>query len=119
MDAIYDPHPKPSLSQSLSSMREILVRAVDGGSLAREHAVAYIEVRARLLKSEIGDMLPGFLYQCRTVVRFSDFISLYDPDTELRIAFIDSMIDRCRRLPAVASADMLPVHEDGRKGSRF
>ena len=90
--------PEPDLDELLTHIRSLLVYAAQGGAVAREHAVEYLNLRQRLLDSPIGKLLPGFLYQCVTIVRFKDFISLYDPETALRVAFIDRMIDRCLAL---------------------
>lgn len=95
MTSLEDLLPEPSASDLLKRLRSILAYAAEGGALGREHAVIYLDLRQRLLDSDIGKLLPGFLYQCVTVFRFKEFIALYDPDTELRIAFIDRMIARC------------------------
>ncbi len=92
--------PEPTATELLARVRSVLVYAAEGGALGREHAVIYLDLRSRLLDSGIGKLLPGFLYQCVTLFRFKEFISLYDPDTMLRIAFIDRMIARCNAIHA-------------------
>lgn len=92
----------------LDQLRDILVHVAEGGVLGRQHAVAYLGLRSELLESDLGKLLPGFMYQCVTVMRFKEFISLYDPDAMLRVAFIDTMINRCRHLRS--STELIKIY---------
>ena len=106
------------VSDLLDRIRILLVYAAEGGVMAREHSVIYADLRSRLLGSSAGKLLPGFMYQCVTLARFSDFISLYDPDIILRVSFIDRMIERCRDMQAPADPFDVDEHrffEDGRR----
>jgi hypothetical protein len=42
--------------------------------------------------------LAGFSYQCRTILKFKDFITLYDPDTAVREAFVRKTFEQCRSM---------------------
>lgn len=111
--------PEPSIPQLFTQLRAILVYAAEGGALGREHAVIYLDLRSRLLESEVGKLLPGFLYQCVTVFRFKEFIHLYDPDTALRTAFIDRMIERCTTMHESDGAVDLTSTPDGHRSWKF
>jgi hypothetical protein len=39
--------------------------------------------------------LPGFLLQCLTIFRFKDFIQLYSPSVDERIAFVEEAFRAC------------------------
>lgn len=74
-----------------------LLRAIaEGKAPDRREAVAYASRRAILLASPQSNLLPGFLTQCLTVVRYRDFITLYDPDPAVRARFVGTAFDRCR-----------------------
>ena len=59
-------------------------------SSPRHSAVRYTLCRSALIESELRQALPGFLIQCVSASKFHDFIHLYDPKAEARIAFVDS-----------------------------
>lgn len=82
----------------LGELHGLLLDVAGGGLPSRKAAVDYINARSALLASPIGEMLPGFLYQCGTIDRFKEFILLYDPDPGLRREFIERMIGRARAL---------------------
>ena len=42
--------------------------------------------------------LPGFLIQCVSIFKFHDFISLYDPKAEARIAFVENAFANSRAM---------------------
>lgn len=89
---------KRSVIADLDELLGLLHLVARGDPPSREQAVSYLNLRSRLLASESGDMLPGFLYQCGTIDRFREFIFLYDPDIALRHGFLDRMIERARSL---------------------
>ncbi len=89
---------KRSVIADFDELLGLLHLVARGDPPSREQAVSYLNCRSRLLASESGDMLPGFLYQCGTIDRFREFIFLYDPDVTLRHQFLDRMIDRARTL---------------------
>jgi hypothetical protein len=76
--------------EALGEMQEILRLAAVEGSSQRLPAVRYTVCREALLRSDLKESLPGFLRQCLTFSRFHDFIHLYHPEVERRLAFIDS-----------------------------
>ena len=76
---------------------EELLCSVAGGLLPnRSEANIYSGCRSDLLQSPAKDLLPGFIYQCLTIFKFKDFITLFDPDVGLREAFIRRTFARCR-----------------------
>ena len=90
------------IREDFDRLRDLLRFVAGGEPPSREQAVTYLDCRSRLIASPQGGMLPGFLYQCGTVDRFRDFISLYDPDVDLRCEFIDRMIGKARALSEAA-----------------
>ncbi len=63
--------------------------------MQRPWAFRYSELRSKLLESELRAKVPGFLFQCGSIERFRDFITLYHPRPESRVAFIHSALARC------------------------
>ncbi len=87
--------PKPTALQALEEMQQILRTAASAGTPNRLAAVRYTECRGALLGSNLRPVLPGFLLQCVSVFKFTDFISLFDPRPQARIAFIDQALEPC------------------------
>ena len=79
----------PTAMEALGEMRELLCLAAAEGYSQRLAAVRYTLCRDTLLRSELRPSLPGFLLQCLTFARFQDFIRLYHPQVDRRLAFID------------------------------
>jgi hypothetical protein len=86
---------KLTASEALTELQELMRLAASGEPLLRQAATTYTTNRDVLLQSELRPMLPGFLLQCLTVYRFKDFIQLYSPSVEDRIAFVDAAIGAC------------------------
>jgi hypothetical protein len=59
-------------------------------------AVRYTVCREALLGSELRSDVPGFLIQCVSIYKFHDFINLFDPKTDARIAFVEAAFSKCR-----------------------
>ena len=59
------------------------------GAAQRLAATRYTACRDHLMRSPYRSSLPGFLFQCLTLYRFQEFIRLYDPLVESRLAFLD------------------------------
>ncbi len=77
-------------------MQELLRTVSLVGSPPRHSAVRYTVCRSALIESDLKSALPGFMTQCVSISKFHDFIHLYDPKAEARIAFVDSAFSPCR-----------------------
>jgi hypothetical protein len=88
--------PKPSTRDALEEMQELLRTVSLVGSPPRHSAVRYTMCRSALIESDLKAALPGFMTQCVSISKFHDFIHLYDPKAEARIAFVDSAFSACR-----------------------
>jgi hypothetical protein len=88
--------PKPSTRDALEEMQELLRTVSLVGSPPRHSAVRYTLCRSALIESDLKAALPGFMTQCVSISKFHDFIHLYDPKAEARIAFVDSAFSACR-----------------------
>lgn len=85
-----------SIVNALTEIQELL-RAVSSASTPhRLSAVRYTHCRAALLDGALRPSMPGFLIQCVSIYKFHDFINLYHPKAEARIAFIDQAFSNCR-----------------------
>lgn len=87
---------RPTTSEALDELQDILRAACAGGSPQRISAVRYVQCRAVLLDSELRRFLPGFLGQCVSIFRFNEFISLYHASEKARIGFVDDSLSACR-----------------------
>ena len=87
--------PLTSPAQTLREFQDLLRAVATTHPMQRPWAVAYTECRSTLLAGELRSKLPGFVVQCGSIDRFRDFISLYHPRSESRVAFIDSAFRRC------------------------
>lgn len=85
--------PKPTAAEMLEEMQALLRSVASSSSLNRLWAVRYTECRAELLNSDLRPVLPGFLVQCVSINKFHDFIHLYDPSPEARVAFLDAAFE--------------------------
>ena len=88
--------PKPSTREALEEIHEILRSVAASGSPHRLSAVRFTHCRSVLLQSEYRSALPGFLIQCVSLYKFYDFINLYDPKPEARVAFVNDAFARWR-----------------------
>ncbi|HEV2867260.1 MAG TPA: hypothetical protein VGX37_12190 [Allosphingosinicella sp.] len=87
--------PNPTAAEALSEMQELLRSAASDGNSSRLPAVRYTLCREALLRSEFRPSLPGFLFQCLTFARAHDFIHLYHPEVEKRLAFLELEFRAC------------------------
>jgi hypothetical protein len=83
--------------QLLEELLELLQSVIRVRGLERSLAVRYMELRASLLSGPLAGDAPPFLLQCVSIFKFHEFISLYAPDAERKMAFIDRSFDPCRR----------------------
>lgn len=90
---IEDPATNPA--QTLRELQELLRSVAAIHPMQRPWAITYTDCRAALMASSLRSKLPGFVVQCGSVERFRDFISLYHPNPQSRIAFIDSAFRNC------------------------
>ena len=74
----------------------LLVSIARGLSANRSDAMVYAQCQSRLLESAYRDRLPGFCFQCTSILKFREFISLYDGRPAAREAFVRSEMARCR-----------------------
>lgn len=88
----------------IDELEDVLCAATTGAPPSRSDAITYSRCRSALLESAAKDLLPGFLYQCSTVFRFREFVTLYDPDPALREAFVRKTFARCREMIAAPMA---------------
>lgn len=95
---------------ALIEMQELLRAAVTASAPNRIAAVRYTLCRTVLMEGELRPTLPGFLIQCVSIFKFHDFITLYDPKAETRLAFLDAAFARC--LAAVEAKRTFDVFKD-------
>ncbi|RHW19334.1 hypothetical protein D1610_04325 [Sphingomonas gilva] len=88
----------------MEEFEELLCSIATGVPPDRSAAMRFSRCRTALLESPSKDLLPGFVYQCLSVFRFKDFITLYDPDITLRDAFIRRAFSRCRAMSGAPPA---------------
>lgn len=103
----------------IDEMEELLLSVAGGSPADRSEAIVYSRCRSALLQSPAKHLLPGFVYQCLTIFKFKEFITLYDPDPALRQAFVRRAIGRCRSMmegdaPGEPAAPPAPDKSDPR-----
>jgi hypothetical protein len=81
--------------EALTELKALMRLMAAEGSPQRLAATTYTNCREALLQSELRPALPGFLLQCLTIFRFKDFIQLYAPNLDDRIAFVDEAFRAC------------------------
>lgn len=87
-----------SSADALQEMQALLLSTCSASTPNRVSAVRYTLCRTILMDGELRPALPGFLVQCVSIFKFHDFISLYDPKAEARIAFVESALASSRAL---------------------
>jgi hypothetical protein len=103
---------KPTASEALIELQALMRLAASGEPLQRLAATSYTMNRDVLLQSELRPMLPGFLLQCLTIYRFKDFIQLYSPSEQDRIAFVDAAVTACQTRANIRPAfDVFAEHD--------
>lgn len=83
-----------ALRAVMTELEDLLRVVVSSGAPPRTTAVRYTQCRDALLASPSRDSVPGFVVQCVSISKFQDFINLYDPRTENRLAFIEAAFAR-------------------------
>jgi hypothetical protein len=83
---------------ALQEMEELLRAVASSTTPHRLSAVRYTHCREALLGSQFRPAVPGFLIQCVSIYKFHDFINLYDPKAEARLAFVETAFGKCRAL---------------------
>ena len=86
---------KDPRAELLQELQDVLLFVASGQPLQRPWAFRYSELRTKLLESNLREKVPGFLFQCGSIERFREFITLYHPRPESRGAFIHSALERC------------------------
>lgn len=87
-----------STSEALDEMQSLLRSTCSASTPNRVSAVRYTLCRTILMNGELRPALPGFLIQCVSIFKFHDFISLYDPKADARIAFVENAFAGSRAL---------------------
>jgi len=82
--------------EAFATFDALLVAVARGLAVTRSDAMVYAQCQSRLLESPYRDRLPGFCFQCTSILKFREFISLYDGRPPAREAFIRSEMARCR-----------------------
>lgn len=83
---------------ALQEMEELLRAVASSTTPHRLSAVRYTHCREALLCSQFRPAVPGFLIQCVSIYKFHDFINLYDPKADARLAFVENAFGKCRAL---------------------
>lgn len=97
-----------SVTEALDELTELLCATAPGVVPRRDAAARYMLCRQALLRAEIS--LPGFLIQCGSIYKFAEFIALYDPRPEARVAFVERAIEACR--PAGGGSRSYDIFQD-------
>lgn len=79
-----------ALRSVMTELEDLLRVVVSSGSPPRTSAVRYTQCRDALLASPSRSSVPGFIVQCVSIYKFQDFINLYDPRTDHRLAFVEA-----------------------------
>lgn len=79
-----------ALRAVMTELEELLRVVVSSGSPPRTTAVRYTQYRDALLAAPSRSAVPGFIIQCVSIYKFQDFINLYDPRIDHRVAFIEA-----------------------------
>jgi hypothetical protein len=90
----------PGSQQALLEIEEVLRGCTKAGAPNRLSAVRYTLCRRALLDGELRSAVPGFLLQCGSIHKFHEFITLYDPKVETRLAFLEAALSKCHVLAA-------------------
>lgn len=102
--------------QAMDELEALMCAVATGALPNRAEATAYSRCRD-LLMAAPDAVLPGFVHQCLTVFKFRDFITLYDPDPDMRERFTQRAFERCR---AIGGEDrVVPLAGTGRSSQRW
>ena len=89
---------RATVEEALQEMEELLRAVAASSTPHRFSAVRYTHCREALLSSQLRPAVPGFLVQCVSIYKFHDFINLFDPKADARIAFVEEALSKCRAL---------------------
>lgn len=92
----------------LRELEELLCDVAAGRPANRAESSAYSIARTHLIASPVRPVLPGFLYQCGSLLRFKEFITLYHPDIDERQQFVCKLLDRCHAMFAARRREDAP-----------
>jgi hypothetical protein len=81
--------------QALEELHELLRHSCQQQAPARQSAVRYQICRTAVMATELKSYLPGFVTQCVSLIKFREFICLYDHDPAARIRFVDRSLENC------------------------
>ena len=81
--------------QALEELHELLRTCCHDRVPPRYVPNRYQVCRTALITGELRSLLPGFLTQCPSSMKFRDFIHLYDRDPEKRMTFVYRALDDC------------------------
>ncbi len=79
-------HPPPD---ALDEFEGLLRRLAPGATPDRVAATRWSHCRDALL-ADCREALPGFVVQCTSVGKYRDFITLYAPSVDERVAFVEA-----------------------------
>ena len=81
---------------ALAEFEDLLRTSSQGHNPPRHLEVRYQVCRTMLMTGEFRSCLPGFVQQCISLPKFREFICLYDFEPQVRLAFIDEAMAKCR-----------------------
>ena len=81
--------------QALEEFHLLLRDCCFDQGLPRTLAVRYQICRTALMSGELKGRLPGFVRPCVSLLKFREFIHLYDHEPGPRLAFIDHVLEPC------------------------
>lgn len=87
----------PAVVDALDELIALMHAAAPGGIPRRDAATRYMTCRQALIESPHRATLPGFLIQCGSLFRYSEFIVLYDPSVATRIRLVNAAFAACRQ----------------------
>lgn len=96
----------PAAADALDELIALMHAAAPGGIPRRDAATRYMQCRQVLMLSPHRDSLPGFLIQCGSLSRFSEFIVLYDPTVATRVRLVNAAFAACRQSIAATPAQI-------------
>lgn len=87
---------QPDDTAILQELEDLLCDVAAGGPVNRAESTRYSNGRTRLIASPVRRLLPGFLHQCVSLLRYKEFITLYDPNIGERQRFVRRRLEPCR-----------------------
>jgi hypothetical protein len=81
--------------QALQELHDLLSDSSLNRPPSRDLAARYQVCRTTLMAGTLRPHLPGFVRQCVSLLKFREFICLYDRDPSPRLRFIDRSLENC------------------------